>query len=169
MQEEEEEEVIEHSQLTVTVAIPERGSPNAIEIDLKKLRRRGTQRSRAAQRIAGEPGERMVTGAGGYASLRFKWEGCYRSLRKNGRGREAQRFGSRRLGAGDHFAVTLIRPGRYSVTNVHNGTQGEIAVAYQRSVASPTGPPDQYTSTAPETDLTGQDRASTRPRTGVSL
>lgn len=50
-------------------------------------------------------------------------------------------FDSRRLGAADMFAVTLIRPGTYSVTNGLTGAQGKITVAYPTMGKEPYRPP----------------------------
>lgn len=139
----EEDTVIERSQLTVTEEVPAREAPPApIEVDLKELRVRGTARTRGPKRSAGEPGARMVTGAGGYASFRdSSGKGATVVAERKGRGRERGRFDSRRLGAEDHFAVALIRPGRYSITNVHNETRGEITVAYPTIGDKPYRPP----------------------------
>jgi hypothetical protein len=139
----EEEEVIERSQLTVTEEAPGTEAPPAsVEVDLKKLRGRGLARRRP-ERLAGEPGERLVTRAGGYASF-YDWSGKGTTIvaeRTRG-GREARRFDSRRLERGDFFAVTLIRPGTYSLANVHNRARGEITVAYPTVGDKPYRPPE---------------------------
>lgn len=41
-------------------------------------------------------------------------------------------FDSSKLMEGDMFAVTMIRPGTYSVANVYTDAQGEIVVAYPK-------------------------------------
>lgn len=56
-------------------------------------------------------------------------------------------FDSRRLDSGSVFAVTLIRPGTYRVTNVLNGTQGRIVVAYPTVGKTAYRPPEPYTVT----------------------
>ena len=135
---------VERSQLRVTEEVSAGGAPPPpIEVDLKELRVRGAARSRGPERSAGEPGARMVTGAGGYASFRdSSGKGSAVVAEMKGRGRERRRFDSRRLGAEDHFAVAMIRPGRYSVTNVHNQTRGEITVAYPTISDKPYRPPE---------------------------
>ena len=58
----------------------------------------------------------------------------------------APSFDSRKLQNGDIFAVTLLRPGRYSLTNslhsVGTGVQGEIRVSYPVIGDKPYSPPD---------------------------
>ncbi|MDP2659400.1 MAG: hypothetical protein Q8R28_01545, partial [Dehalococcoidia bacterium] len=46
-------------------------------------------------------------------------------------------FDSRELQEGDLFAVTLIRPGAYSVSNLSNKARGEIVVAYPKAGKAP--------------------------------
>ena len=59
-----------------------------------------------------------------------------------GREAEAAVFDSTRLEGDDLFAVTLIRPGRYSVRNVASGARGEIVVAYPTVGKKPRPPVD---------------------------
>lgn len=49
-------------------------------------------------------------------------------------------FDSARLEGDDLFAVTLIRPGTYSVRNVVSGARGEIVVAYPKAGKQPHRP-----------------------------
>jgi hypothetical protein len=51
-------------------------------------------------------------------------------------------FDSRRLGPGDLFAVTLIRPGRYTASNTATGNSLEIQVMYPQVGTTPYRPPD---------------------------
>lgn len=51
-------------------------------------------------------------------------------------------FDSRKLREGDMFAVTMIRPGTYSVTNVNTDAKGEIVVAYPKVGKVPYRPPN---------------------------
>ncbi|MDP2663616.1 MAG: hypothetical protein Q8R28_23115, partial [Dehalococcoidia bacterium] len=51
-------------------------------------------------------------------------------------------FDSRELQEGDLFAVTLIRPGAYSVSNLSNKARGEIVVAYPKAGKAPFSPPE---------------------------
>ena len=39
-------------------------------------------------------------------------------------------FDSQKLGKGDYFAATILRPGRYSVTNAHTEARTELVVPY---------------------------------------
>lgn len=58
--------------------------------------------------------------------------------------REAEReelFDSRRLNEGDMFAVTMVRPGRYSLRNTETGARGQITVAYPTVGDEPYRPP----------------------------
>jgi hypothetical protein len=57
------------------------------------------------------------------------------TLTKFDRGNEepVEVFDSRALKQGELFAVTLIRPGRYKVSNLNTGATGEIVVAYPRA------------------------------------
>jgi hypothetical protein len=54
-------------------------------------------------------------------------------------------FDSRELTEGDIFAVTMIRPGTYSVTNVHADTRGEIVVTYPKLGKVPYRPSNPIT------------------------
>lgn len=58
---------------------------------------------------------------------------------------DGEEFDSRRLGPGDIFAVTLIRPGRYTVTNAADDAGAEIRVTYPQVGSSPYRPPDPAT------------------------
>ena len=51
-------------------------------------------------------------------------------------------FDSRQLHDGDVFSTTLLRPGRYSLTNVTTGSTGQIQVAYPVISDKPYSPPD---------------------------
>lgn len=53
---------------------------------------------------------------------------------------EAASFDSTQLEGDDLFAVTLIRPGRYSVRNVAGEARGEIVVAYPKTGEQPHRP-----------------------------
>ena len=60
-------------------------------------------------------------------------------------GTGAPSFDSRKLQNGDIFAVTLLRPGRYSLTNALHGAgtmQGEIRVSYPVIGDKPYSPPE---------------------------
>ena len=57
---------------------------------------------------------------------------------------ESGMFDSRELKKGDLFAVTLIRPGTYSVTNVNTKAKSEIVVSYPKieKIREPYCPPE---------------------------
>lgn len=73
-------------------------------------------------------------GAGGYAIL----------VGKIGEKSESGMFDSRELKKDDLFAVTLIRPGTYSVTNVNTKAKSEIVVTYPKieKIRKPYYPPE---------------------------
>lgn len=79
-------------------------------------------------------------GAGGYAVIVVRLgepqpgEGGH-GRRPAAQPHEAQPlpFDSRELRDGDMFAVTLLRPGMYTLTNAVNRAQGEIGVAYPKA------------------------------------
>jgi hypothetical protein len=51
-------------------------------------------------------------------------------------------FDSRRLGPGDLFALTLIRPGEYHIVNEVERYEGRISVSYPAIESSPYRPPE---------------------------
>ena len=53
-------------------------------------------------------------------------------------------FDSRQLDNTDVYATPLLRPGRYSVTNVATGAKGEIRVSYPVIGDKPYRPPDPF-------------------------
>lgn len=73
-------------------------------------------------------------GAGGYAVC----------VGRIGEKHESGMFDSRELKKDDLFAVTLIRPGTYSVTNVNTKAKSEIVVAYPKieKIREPYCPPE---------------------------
>jgi hypothetical protein len=56
-------------------------------------------------------------------------------------GHVATAFDSSELKEGDLFAVTMVRPGTYSVTNINTGAKGEIVVTSPRVGKVPYRPP----------------------------
>jgi hypothetical protein len=52
-------------------------------------------------------------------------------------------FDSRRLEADDIFAVALIRPGKYTISNTLSGARGEIGVSYPVIGKEPYRPPER--------------------------
>jgi hypothetical protein len=57
-------------------------------------------------------------------------------------GGDADDFDSRKLGERALFALTLIRPGRYSLQNTIGGTKAEIVVSYPKVGKTPYRPPE---------------------------
>jgi hypothetical protein len=87
--------------------------------------------------------ERFVVAKGGYVVFHVSWGRAGYSVRLVPAEREtkARPFDSRVLGEGDVFAVTLIRPGAYRVTNDETGARGKIIVSYPPIRATPYEPP----------------------------
>jgi hypothetical protein len=54
---------------------------------------------------------------------------------------KATPFDSTRLTGGDRFAITILRPGTYGVSNVLTGAEARIKVAYPRVGRRPSAPP----------------------------
>ena len=54
-------------------------------------------------------------------------------------------FDSRELAPGDIFAASMLRPGRYSLTNTITKAKGEIVVAYPKTGGRPSGELDPIT------------------------
>ncbi|MFX0201159.1 MAG: hypothetical protein ACFFCW_34005 [Candidatus Hodarchaeota archaeon] len=100
-----------------------------VDIDLAALYRSARERNRceSSGRFVVNPNGYVVFyvshGPGGYAVT-------VGTIGEKGEAK--QLFDSRKLRQGDMFAVTMIRPGIYSVTNVNTGAKGEIVVAYPK-------------------------------------
>ena len=75
----------------------------------------------------------VTRGTGGYAVVIGK-------LQEKGEAKLA--FDSRELKEGDMFAVTMIRPGKYNVTNEKSDAKAEITVSYPRVGKVPCRPPN---------------------------
>ena len=69
--------------------------------------------------------------AGGYASFTTpSARGTESVIVARRHGAESDEFDSRRLGPGDIYGLTLVRPGRYSVRNTFGDATGQIVVDY---------------------------------------
>ena len=112
-----------------------------VNIDLATLHRRSSDKCES------EPGKRLKVNPKGYAVFYVsQGAGGYAVVLGTLRGkRQVEVFDSRTLKEGDLFAVTLIRPGTYSVTNVKTDAKGEVVVAYPRTRKVPYRPPKPVT------------------------
>lgn len=105
-------------------------SPAAqVDIDLATLHRPSLTQCKK------EPQKRYVVNPKGYAVFYVsRGSGGYAVVigRLQEKGEAKISFDSRELTSGDIFAVTMIRPGTYSVTNVKSDAKGEITVRYPK-------------------------------------
>jgi hypothetical protein len=129
----EHEEVIEQVGLAVAAGGEARAAPAAgaaaLTLDLAAIRQ-GTERGPA---VPAEGGARFDLERGGYVTFSLPPDQTNAAIRVQRRdtGPEGEAaFDSRRLGEADVFAVTLVRPGRYTMRNALTGAQGTITVAY---------------------------------------
>jgi hypothetical protein len=76
----------------------------------------------------------FVLGAKGYAVFHVSGGAGGYAVRVVGAGKSQEEFDSTALAKGDLFAATILRPGRYSVTNLHHAqaTTATIDVAYPK-------------------------------------
>jgi len=141
-----DEHVIARYPLAVLEEPPKQEArPVQLRIDLDKLRQGVPERPPAllAPTPAGERPAPFVLGVGGYAQFTSsRREGSYAILAERAEGHaKSEQFDSRRLAAADVFAVTMIRPGTYSLTNTLTGAKGSITVAYPTIGKEPYRPP----------------------------
>jgi len=141
-----DEHVIARYPLAVLAEPPkEEALPQQVSFDLEKLRRPLPERPAPllAPPPAAGPPTLFVLGVGGYARFTSsRREVGYAIAAEGAAGHaKAERFDSRRLGAADLFAVTLLRPGAYSLTNTLTGAKGRITVAYPALGKEPYRPP----------------------------
>jgi len=95
-----------------------------------------------------EPQKRYVVNPKGYAVFYVsKGTGGYSVVvgKIQNKGESKLAFNSRELGEGDMFAVTMIRPGIYSVLNEKNDAKAEITVRYPKIGKVPYRPPTPVT------------------------
>lgn len=140
------DDVVERMRLNVGEApTPERGMIQPAETPSAPLRPGSAVSLDLASAVLRPPAERtLAVPAGGYLAFTAP-AGAIRqrvSVTSAGGGEE---FDSRRLGQGDIFAVTLMRPGRYSVVNALGGARAEARVTYPEVGSSPYRPPDPAT------------------------
>jgi len=134
-----------------------RGEPPtlALAVDLAALR-------------PGPPGTALLqVRAGGYAAFTSSsGEGQQVLITEVRDGDRRQEFDSRRLEAGDLFAVTLMRPGTYVATNTTSGAQVQLRVAYPQVGSTPYRPPAPITLET-EADRFATDSLDLAPAQGV--
>jgi hypothetical protein len=83
-----------------------------------------------------------------------------------GAGRPQDVFDSRKLGGRSVFALTLLRPGRYSLVNSIGGAQAEIVVAYPKVGSAPYRPPEALQITVADTGF-GEGSFPLSPAQGI--
>lgn len=134
--------------------------PTQVSIDLRQIRRG------LPGHPVGELTERFVVRAGGHVMLSASsGESSHAILVEPMQGK-GEPFDSRRLGAGDLFAVTLIRPGSYTLANELTGAKGEITVAYPTVGKEPYRPPVPVTVECTERGFR-PDRIALKPAQGL--
>lgn len=100
--------------------------PNQVTIELGQARRA------LLEPPLGELEQPYIVRAGGYTAFTAtrRQDTAAIVVRERNAGGKRQAFDSRRLTEGDIFAVTLVRPGAYSLKNELSGAEGRIQVAY---------------------------------------
>ncbi len=112
-------------------------APGQVNIDLSRA-------VGSLRQLSPEEPENLVVAAAGYAVFHAPpgVTGFAVQLQAPGSGDKPPTFDSRQLRNGDLFAVTLFRPGRYSLTNAAGGAKGEVRVSYPVIGDTPYVPPD---------------------------
>ena len=132
------------------------------DVDLATLHR--SQRAQCKE----EPRKHYVVNPKGYAVFYVsRGSGGYAVVigRLQDKGEARLVFDSRELRDGDIFAVTMIRPGSYSVTNEKNDAKGEITVSYPKVGKVPYRPPNPVTIKCTDKRLT-PNKVEIRPAQG---
>jgi len=109
------------------------------DIDLAAMQRQQPREGQFVLKPGGHAVFHVSHGAGGYAVIATQQGERKPSDTTPGHGNRPTRqtpaplpFDSRELREGDMFAVTLLRPGIYSLTNGANRARGDIILAYPR-------------------------------------
>jgi hypothetical protein len=114
-------------------------APNAgqVNIDLSRALGRLNQ-------LSPRPPEDLLVAVSGYAVFHAPpgVSGLAVQLQAPGAKGQSPVFDNRQLKDGDIFAVTIFRPGRYSLTNTIGGAKGELRVSYPVVGDTPYVPPD---------------------------
>jgi hypothetical protein len=108
---------------------PQGDVPQSISFDVKEFSHREAR-----------PTSMPTVAPGSYVSFTTRRPTGHHVVVTRGTGEEEE-FDSRRAGAECIFAVTLVRPGTYSLLNVANGEQGRIIVTYPVVSDAPYRPP----------------------------
>jgi hypothetical protein len=112
------------------------GPPRSAEVDLGWVRRAMRERLHPGE------GERSLVAQDGHVLFCNTGQATgYAVTVTRPEGQEAV-FDTRQLGEDDLFSVTMVRPGRYSVTNTLTGAEGGVTVAYPTVGERPYRPPD---------------------------
>ena len=128
------ERLLQTYSLRVVAAAPNAGQVN---IDLSHALGRLNQ-------LSPRPPEDLVVAVSGYAVFHAPpgVSGLAVQLQSPGAKDQPPVFDNRQLKDGDIFAVTIFRPGRYSLTNTIGGAKGELQVSYPVVGDTPYVPPD---------------------------
>lgn len=119
-----------------TITVDKEAGAQQVDIDLFALQHGASSSHEGTSRFVVQPEGYVVfyvsQGRGGYAVM----------IREPGERRRESVFDSRRLADGDLFALTLLRPGTYSVRNSEGRGQARIVVAYPEAGNAPYRAPD---------------------------
>ncbi len=112
-------------------------APGQVQIDLSRA-------LGSLGQLAPQEPEDLAVATSGYAVFHAPpgVTGFAVQLQPPGAGDKPPSFDSRQLHNGDIFAITLFRPGRYSLTNAQGGAKGEVRVSYPVIGDKPYVPPD---------------------------
>jgi hypothetical protein len=110
--------------------------PGHVTLDLKTFARPASLGSTPPDR------QRLVVRPQGYVSFTDSGQAKPFSVVAEAASGDGPGFDSRRLGPGDIFALTLLRPGKYSLVNELARSKGEITVEYPVVGKVPYRPPD---------------------------
>ncbi len=142
------ERLLQTYSLRVVAAAPDPGQPpvarptsglvaGQVNIDLSHALGRLNQ-------LSPRPPEDLAVTVSGYAVFHAPpgVSGLAVQLQSPGAKDQPPVFDNRQLKDGDIFAVTIFRPGRYSLTNTIGGAKGELQVSYPVVGDTPYVPPD---------------------------
>jgi hypothetical protein len=112
------------------------GPPLSTRVDLSWVRRSLLNRLRATQ------GERALVALGGHVLFSNTEQATGYAVTVTKPEEPDAAFDTRQLGEDDLFAVTMVRPGTYTVSNTLTGSEGRVTVAYPTIGERPYRPPD---------------------------
>ncbi len=131
------------SEATFYLTVDENSPASQVHIDLARLTE-GSSKACGCMSVHPEPGQHFVVNPKGYAVF-------YVSSGPGGyavhvgtveAGPKPKSFDSRELREGDLFSATLLRPGKYAVTNVNTRSKLDVEVAYPRIGKTAYDPPE---------------------------